>query len=100
MNKIRYSQAMSSRWNRKERYMLEKDNMTRHIKFLSYWIKTTILLFTFTITKKDTNSKSRGQLAAFYMRKKNETTTTKNSKERIIRGIPIQLFETREKLGI
>jgi hypothetical protein len=34
------------------------------------------------------------------MRKKNETSTTKNSKERIIRGIPIQLFETREKLGI
>jgi hypothetical protein len=92
---------MSNGWNRKERYMLKKDNMTRHIKFPSYWIKTTILFFTFTITKKDTNSKSRGQLAAFYMReKKKETSTTKNSKERIIRGIPIQLFETIEKLGI
>jgi len=27
----------------------------------------------------------------FYMRKKNKTSTTKNSKEKIIRGIPIQL---------
>jgi hypothetical protein len=33
------------------------------------------------------------------MRKK-KTSTTKNSKERIIRGIPIQLFETIEKLRI
>ena len=54
MNKIRLSQAMSSGWNREERYMLKNDNMTRHIKFLSYWIKTTIPLFTFTITQKDT----------------------------------------------
>jgi len=30
MNKIRFIQAMSSGWNRKERYMLEKDIMTRH----------------------------------------------------------------------
>jgi len=60
MNNIRFSQVMSSGWNRKERYMLKEDNMTRHIKFLSYWIKTTILLFTFTITYKDTNSGSRG----------------------------------------
>jgi hypothetical protein len=36
----------------KKRYMLKKDNMTRHIKFLNYWIKTTIPPFTFTITKK------------------------------------------------
>jgi hypothetical protein len=71
---------MSSGWNRKERYMLEKDNMTRHIKFISYWIKTTIPLFTFTIPQKDTNNKPRGQLIAFYMRTKNETSTTKNSK--------------------
>jgi hypothetical protein len=69
--------------------MPEKDNMTRHIKFLSYWIKTMIPPFTFIITKKDTNSISRGQLTAFYMRMKNETSTTKNSKEGIIRGIPI-----------
>ena len=54
MNKIRFSQVMSSGWNREERYMLKNDNMTRHIKFLSYWIKTTIPLFTFTITQKDT----------------------------------------------
>ena len=57
----------SSRWNKKERYMLLKDNMTRHIKFLSYWIKITIPLFTFTITQKYTNNRSRGQLTAFYM---------------------------------
>ena len=79
-NKIRSNQAMSSAWNRKEKYMLKKDNMTRHIKFLSYWIKTTIPLFTFTVTKKDSNSKSRGQLTVFYMRIKNKTNTTKNSK--------------------
>jgi hypothetical protein len=42
--------------------------MTRYLKFLSYWIKTTIPLFTFTITKKDTNNRSRGQLIAFCMR--------------------------------
>jgi hypothetical protein len=36
MNKIRSSQAISSGWNRKENYMLEKDNMMRHIKFLNY----------------------------------------------------------------
>jgi hypothetical protein len=71
---------MSSGWNRKEKYMLKKDNMTRHIKFLSYWIKTTIPLFTFTVTKEDTNNKSRGQLTVFYMRIKNKTNTTKNSK--------------------
>jgi hypothetical protein len=57
---IRFSQAMSSGWNIKERYMLKEDNMTRHIKFLSYWIKITIPSFTFTITQKDTNSGSRG----------------------------------------
>ena len=88
-NKIRSNQAISNGWDRKEMYMPEKDNMTRHIKFLSYWIKTIIPLFTFTITKKDTNNVSRGQLTAFYMKMKNETNTTKNSKEGIIRGIPI-----------
>jgi hypothetical protein len=80
---------MSSGWNRKERYILEKDNMTRHIKFMSYWIKTTIPFFTFIITQKDTNSRSRGQLTAFYMKMKNETSTTKNSKEGIIKDILI-----------
>jgi hypothetical protein len=80
---------MSSGWNRKERYMLEKDNMTRYIKFLSYWIKTMIPLFTFTITPKDTNSRSRGQFTAFNMRMKNETSKTKNSKGGIIMDIPI-----------
>jgi hypothetical protein len=76
--------------------MLKKDNMMRHIMFLSYWIKITISLFTFTITKKDTNSKSRGQLTVFYMRTKNETSTIKNSKEGIIKDIPTQLFERRK----
>ena len=60
--------------------MLKEDNMTRHIKFLSYWIKTTIPLFTFTITQKDKNNGSRGLLTAFYMRTKNKTSTTKDSK--------------------
>ena len=69
--------------------MLAKDNMTRHIKFLSYWIKATISLFTFTITKKDINSRSSGKLTAFYMRTKNKTSTTKNSKGEIIRDMPI-----------
>jgi hypothetical protein len=69
--------------------MLVKDNMTRHIKFLSYWIKTTISLFTFTITKKDINNRSNGKLTAFYIRTKNKTSTTKSSKGGIIRGIPI-----------
>jgi hypothetical protein len=73
--------------------MLEKDNMTRHIKFLSYWIKTTILFFSFTITKKGINNRLRGQLIVFYMRTKNETSTTKKYKGGIIRGIPIQLFK-------
>jgi hypothetical protein len=59
-NKIRFSQAMSSGWNRKEKFMFEKDNMTRYIKFLSYWIKTTIPPFTFTIIQKDTNSELGG----------------------------------------
>ena len=36
---------MSNGWNRKERYMLEKDNMTKHIKFLSYWVKTTRTIY-------------------------------------------------------
>jgi hypothetical protein len=80
---------MSSGWNRKEMYMLEKDNMTRYIKFLSYWIKTMIPLFSFTITRKNTNSRSRGQLTALNMRMKNETSTTKNSKGGIILDIPI-----------
>jgi hypothetical protein len=71
--------------------MLEKDNMMRHIKFLSYWIKTTIPPFTFYITKKDANNILRGQFTVFYMKTKNEISTTKNSKEIIIRGIPIQL---------
>jgi len=93
INKIRSSQAMSIGWNRKEGYMLEKDNMTKHINFLSYWIKTTIPLFTFTITNKDTNSKSRGQLTVFYIRTRNRTSTTKNSKGEIIRHKPIQLFK-------
>jgi hypothetical protein len=87
---------MSSGWNIKEMYMLEKDNMMRHIKFLSYWIKTTIPLFTFTITKKDINNRSRGQLIVFYMRTKNEINTTKIYKGGIIRGIPIQLFKMRK----
>ena len=30
-----------------------------------------------------------------YIRTKNKTSTTKHSKERLIRGIPIQLFERR-----
>jgi len=81
-NKIRSSQAMSSGWNRKEKYMLEKDNMMRHIKFLSYWIKTMIPPFTFTITQKDTNSRLRGQLIAFYVRIKNKTSIKKTLKEK------------------
>jgi len=89
MNKIRSSKAMIVDGIEKKRFMLEKDNMTRHIKFMSYWIKTMIPHFTFTITKKDTNSRSRGQLTTFYMRMKNETSATKNSKGGIIRGIPI-----------
>jgi len=87
---------MSSGWNRKKRYMHEKDNMMRNIKFLSYWIKTTIPPFTFTLTKKDTNNKSRGQLTVFYMRTKKKISTTKNFKVGIIRGIPIQLLERRK----
>jgi len=94
-NNIRSSQVMSSGWNRKERYMLEKDNMTRYIKFLSYWIKTTIHLFNFTITQKDTNNRWRGQLAAFCMRTKNKTSTNKNSKGEIIRDIPIKVFKRK-----
>jgi len=77
-------------------YMLEKDNMTRHIEFLSHWVKTTIYLFTFTVTKKDTNNISKRQLTVFYMRMKNKISTTKNFKEEIIEGIPIQLFERRK----
>jgi hypothetical protein len=87
---------MRSGFKRKERYMFKKDNMTRHINVLSYYIKTTIPLFTFTIIKKDTNSRSRGQLIVFYMRTKNKTSTTKNFKGGIIRGIPLQLFERRK----
>ena len=78
--KIISSQVM----NRKERYMFKKNNMMRHIKFLSSWIKIVIPLLTFTITKKDRNNKSRGQFATFYMRFKNEASTTKDTKERII----------------
>jgi len=89
MKNIRSNQVMSSGWNIKESYMLEKDNMTRHINFMSYWIKTTIPPFTFTITQKDTNSRSRRQLFAFFMRTKNETSTTKNSTGGIIKDIPI-----------
>jgi hypothetical protein len=63
--------------------------MTRHIKFMSYWIKIMIPLFTFTMIKKDTNSKSKAQLTTFYMRINNKTSTTKNSKDGIIRGTPI-----------
>jgi len=55
-----------------------------------------IPVFTFTITKKDTNNISRGQLTVFYMRTKNEISTTKNFKGGIIRGIPIQLLEKRK----
>jgi hypothetical protein len=69
--------------------------MTKNIKFLSYWIKTMIPLFIFIITKKYTNSRSREKLIAFYMRMKNETSTTKNSKEKIIRDILIQFFKMR-----
>jgi hypothetical protein len=69
--------------------MLKKYNMMRHIKFMSYWIKTTIPLFTFTITQKDTNRITRGQLTAFCMRMKNETSTTKNSKGGIIKDMSI-----------
>ena len=56
---------------------------------MSYWIKTTIPFFTFTITQKDTNSRTRGQFTAFCIRMKNETNTTKNSKGEIIRDMPI-----------
>jgi len=73
--------------------MLEKDNMTRHIKFLSYWIKTTIPFFTFIKTKKDTNNILRGQLTAFYMRMKNKTSTSKNFKEWIIRAYPYNFLK-------
>jgi hypothetical protein len=86
---------MSNGWNEKERYMLEKDNIMRYIKFMSYWIKTTILLFTFTINKKYTNNRSRGHVSMFYMRTNDKTSTIKISKERIIRGILIQLFKRR-----
>jgi uncharacterized membrane protein (DUF106 family) len=72
---------MSSGYNRKERYMSRKDNMMRHIKFMSYWIKIMIPFFTFTITKKETNNKSKAQLTAFYMRIKNKTSTIKTLKE-------------------
>jgi uncharacterized membrane protein (DUF106 family) len=88
MNKIRSSQVISSGWNREKMYMLEKDNMTKHIKFMSYWIKIMIPLFTFTITKKDTNNRLRRQLIVFYMRMKNETSTSINSKGEVIKGIP------------
>jgi len=70
--------------------------MTRHIEFLSHWVKTTIYLFTFNVTKKDTNNISKRQLTVFYMRMKNKIRTTKNFKEEIIEGIPIQLFERRK----
>ena len=35
MNKIRSSQVMNRRWNKKESYMFDKNNIMRHIKFLS-----------------------------------------------------------------
>ena len=96
MNKIISIQAMSSGWNRKERYMLEKKNMMKHMKFLIYWIKTTIPLLTFTITKKEINSTARGQLIMFYMMTKNETITMKKFKEWIIKSMLIQLFKMRK----
>jgi hypothetical protein len=52
-------------------------------------------LFTFTITKKNINSKSRGQLTAFYTRTTNETSTTKNTKRGII-GAYLHNFLKRE----
>jgi hypothetical protein len=76
--------------------MLEKDNMTRYIKFMSYWMKTMIPFSTFTITKNDINSRSSGQSTAFYIRMKDKISTTKNSKKGIIMGIPIQFFEMRK----
>src|SRR3954467_15779503 len=59
-NKMRFSKIVGSGRNREEGYMLKKHNMTRYIKFLGDWIKTTISFFTFTITKIDTKSRTRG----------------------------------------
>ena len=80
-NNIRSSQAISSRWNKKERYMLEKNNITRYIKFLSCWIKTTIPFFTFTVTKKESNNRSRGQFIAFCMGQRTKQVQPKTLKE-------------------
>ena len=62
---------------------------------MSYWIKTTIPLFIFNITQKDINSRLRGQFTAFYIRMKNKTSTTKNSKGGII-GTYLYIFKMRQ----
>jgi len=70
--------------------------MTRHIKFMSYWIKTTTPHFTFTIIQKDTNNKLKGQLNTFYMRMKNETSTIKNSKGGILGAYPYNFLKSEK----
>ena len=45
--------------------------------------------FYFHHNQEDTNSRSRGQFSAFYMRTKNKISTTQNSKGGILRYIPI-----------
>lgn len=62
--------------------MPKKSNNMRYIKFMSNYIKALIPILTFTITKEETNSRSnsrsRGKLATFYTRTKNEVNTITN----------------------
>ena len=73
--------------------MFPKLNMTGDTKAIRNGIITTKPLLRYIITKETTETSMRLEFCSFIRRKKDKTSTTKNSKRGVVRSLTIEKLE-------
>ena len=73
--------------------MFPKLNMMRNTKAMRNGIITAKPLLRYTITKETIERSIRLELCSFIRRKRNKTSTTKNPKRGVVRGLTIEKLE-------
>ena len=73
--------------------MFPKLNMMRNTKAMRNGIITAKPLLRYTITKETIERSTRLELCSFIRRKRNKTSTTKNPKRGVVRGLTIEKLE-------
>ena len=77
----------------RERTIFPKLNMMGDTKAMRNGIIAAKPLLRYTITKETTEKSMRLELCSFIRRKRDKTSTTKNPKRGVIKGLTIEKFE-------